>query len=171
MTILGPNTEVASMPKTDGERKDTPGVIAPPPLIFLAFILLGVVLDLVRPMAILPAGPRYLAGAVLIALGLAGVASVFRRFRAAATNVQTREPTTALVTGGLLRFSRNPIYVSMGLAHAGIAVAADGVWILAMLVPALAVIRTGVIPREERYLERRFGDDYRRYMESVRRWL
>ena len=54
---------------------------------------------------------------------------------------------------------------------AGHGIAADGPWTLALLVPLLIVLHYGVIIREERYLERKFGDDYRRYRSTVRRWL
>ena len=59
----------------------------------------------------------------------------------------------------------------MSLAYAGLAVAIDSPWVLAFLAPALVVMRHGVIGREERYLERKFGDEYRRYKATVRRWI
>ncbi|MCH7635332.1 MAG: isoprenylcysteine carboxylmethyltransferase family protein, partial [Proteobacteria bacterium] len=67
--------------------------------------------------------------------------------------------------------SRNPMYLALSLLYAGIGIAADGPWTLALLVPLLLVMHYGVIIREERYLERKFGDDYRRYKSTTRRWL
>ncbi|MEE8559881.1 MAG: isoprenylcysteine carboxylmethyltransferase family protein [Alphaproteobacteria bacterium] len=154
-----------------GDDKDLAGVIAPPPLIYLAFLLLGVGLDYVWPVAVIPEGVQYPAGFLLIALGLALFGAAVRRFGKAETSVQTRKPTTAIITDGPFRFSRNPIYLAMSLSYAGIAIAADNLWILGLLVPALAVIRCGVISREERYLERKFAEEYLRYKASVRRWL
>ncbi len=154
-----------------GDDKDLAGVIAPPPLIYLAFLLLGLGLDYVWPVAVIPEGVQYPAGALLIALGLALFAAAVRQFVKADTSVQTRKPTTAIITDGPFRFSRNPIYLAMSLSYAGIAIAADNLWILGLLVPALAVIRCGVISREERYLERKFAEEYLRYKASVRRWL
>jgi protein-S-isoprenylcysteine O-methyltransferase Ste14 len=112
-----------------------------------------------------------MVGAVLIAiavwLSLWGVRVMHR----AGTSEKTSLPTTALVTTGPFRYSRNPLYVSLTLAYLGIAVAAQSLWALALLIVVLAVVQRGVIDREERYLERRFGADYLRYKERVRRWI
>jgi protein-S-isoprenylcysteine O-methyltransferase Ste14 len=96
---------------------------------------------------------------------------VLRQFERAGTNHGTHKPATALVTGGLNRFSRNPIYISLSLIYAGIALLANSAWALVLLVPLLIVMHYGVIVREERYLEMKFGEDYRRYKAAVRRWL
>ncbi len=157
------------MMTTDG--KDRPGVIAPPPLVFFGFLVLGLGLDGVWPATVIADGLWRTGGFALIAVGVGVFAAALRQLRKAGTNVETRKPTTALVTGGPFRYSRNPIYLSASLAYWGIGIAADNVWILALLVPFLAVIRYGVISREEQYLEAKFGEEYRRYKASVRRWL
>jgi len=76
-----------------------------------------------------------------------------------------------MVTDGLYGLSRNPIYVALTGIALGIGIAADNAWVLSMLVPTLAIMRTGVIAREERYLEGKFGAAYRQYKAAVRRWL
>ncbi len=151
--------------------RDNPGVIAPPPLIFLGFLLLGLVLDALWPLAILPDVTQYLLGIVLFGLGIGLSVTCIGHLRRLGTDFRTHKPASTLVTDGPYRVSRNPIYIALSLVHIGIAVAVDSPWMLAMLIPALAVVRIGVIAREERYLEARFGDDYRRYRASVRRWL
>lgn len=153
------------------DDKDRPGVIAPPPLVFFAFLGLGLGLDGVWPLGAVPGAVGRPAGFALIAIGVGIFAAAIYHLRQAGTSVQTRMPATAVVTSGPFRFSRNPIYLSASLAFAGIGLAADNVWILALVVPFLAVIRYGVISREERYLEAKFGEEYRRYKASVRRWL
>ena len=80
-------------------------------------------------------------------------------------------PTTALVTSGPYRLTRNPMYVGFALGHAGLALRRRSTWALLMLGPVLAAVDRIVIEREERYLERAFGDEYRRYARQVRRWL
>ncbi len=89
----------------------------------------------------------------------------------AGTNVNPREPTTALVVSGPFRFSRNPLYVALTLMYAGLAVVANAFWVLVLLVPVLLVLHSGVVRREERYLEAKFGEAYRQYRARVRRYL
>jgi protein-S-isoprenylcysteine O-methyltransferase Ste14 len=157
------------------QTKDTPGVIAPPPLILVVTLVVGAVFDRVYPVVIF--GPevapfaRYVAATVFIIAGLAGMAIFHRAFRRHGTNVPTYRPATALVTDGPYRYSRNPGYVSVFLIYAGIVLAADSVWLLALVVVFAFVIRYGVVAREERYLEHKFGEDYRRYKADVRRWI
>jgi len=153
------------------DRTDNAGVIARPPLIYLGGLIAGFALDALWPVPQLPAVWQYAAGLALVAAGFAGMIACMSRFRRAGTRVETHKPTTALVTAGPYRLSRNPIYVSLTLIYAGIAVAADNPWALALLLPILLLIRFGVIAREERYLERKFGEDYQRYKATVRRWI
>jgi protein-S-isoprenylcysteine O-methyltransferase Ste14 len=151
---------------------DHPGVIAPPPLIFAGFLVLGLVAGRyasweigLNPVLHQVAGSGLLlAGAVflVIALGL---------FRRARTRPEPWQPTTAIVSTGIYAITRNPMYVGMALVYAGVALLADSHVALLLLPIVLAVIHFGVIRREERYLEAKFGDEYRRYAARVRRWL
>ena len=141
----------------------------------MAFWALGLVVGYVWPLAIFPDGVAAVArvsiGVGLVVAGvLVGIIG-FQQFRKAGTNVPPHLPTTALVADGIYRYSRNPLYIAQALIYAGIAVGADSLWALAFLVPTLVVIRYGVIAREEAYLERKFGDAYRRCKSAVRRWL
>ena len=152
-------------------QRDVPGVVAPPPLILLGFLLAGSALDWIRPLPLLPAAAQYAIGGVLIAVASAVAFSAIACFLRAGTNVPTRRPATALVIVGPYRFSRNPIYVGMILLLLGIGIMVDSLWILALAVPLALVLRYGVIAREERYLEGKFGDAYRAYRARVRRWI
>jgi protein-S-isoprenylcysteine O-methyltransferase Ste14 len=89
----------------------------------------------------------------------------------AGTNVPTNRPTTAMVESGPYRFTRNPIYMGMFVGQIGLGIAFDNLWLLLTLVLFALVIRYGVVAREEAYLDRKFGDAYRRYRQRVRRWL
>jgi protein-S-isoprenylcysteine O-methyltransferase Ste14 len=89
----------------------------------------------------------------------------------AGSNVPTNLPTTTIVDTGPYRLTRNPIYLGMLLGLIGEAIAFNSLWPLVSLVAFALVIRYGVVAREEAYLERKFGDDYRRYRARVRRWL
>jgi protein-S-isoprenylcysteine O-methyltransferase Ste14 len=153
------------------ERPDTAGVIAPPPLVYLAGLAAGLVLEVLLPSASLPGPLRWPIGAVLVVGGLLLARSFIVAFARAHTAVEPWKPTTAIVTDGPYRFTRNPAYLGMALAYAGIAVLLSALWPLATLVPTLIVIDRAVIAREERYLEGKFGADYTGYKRRVRRWL
>ena len=94
-----------------------------------------------------------------------------RRFLAAGTNIPPNLPTTALVVDGIYGRTRNPLYLGATLVYLGLSVAAGSPWAIVLVVPLLWVINVGVIGREERYLERKFGDAYRAYKGRVRRWV
>lgn len=152
----------------------TSGVIARPPLLFLAALLLGLASDhlLPLPFAVLETDPvRGIFAGSLILIGLTLAAAGIRNFSRAATPVPTNRPTRALVTTGIHGWSRNPIYLGMFLVYGGIALTARSAWTLILMLPLALTIRYGVVAREEAYLERRFGDAYRDYKVRVRRWL
>jgi protein-S-isoprenylcysteine O-methyltransferase Ste14 len=152
---------------------DVAGVIALPPFIFLGFLAAATVLEAVLPLPVLTAHAlaRYLAGAALTACGLVMIGMGTQRFVAAGTNIPPTLPTTALVVDGIYGRTRNPLYLGTTLIYLGLAVAAGSLWAILLTVPLLWVINVGVIVREERYLERKFGDAYRAYKERVRRWI
>ncbi len=156
---------------TTTHREDTAGVIAPPPLIYFSLLVVGLGLDFVWPTTMGRLGTRLAVGAFLAGGAMVLMWFALREFARVGTPVEPYHPTTALVTGGPYRVSRNPIYAGMGLLYAGVAIAANSLWALLLLVPVLAIIRYGVVAREERYLEEKFGERHRRYMASVRRWI
>jgi protein-S-isoprenylcysteine O-methyltransferase Ste14 len=153
------------------DARDSPGVIAPPPLIYLAALAAGYALEALLPSASVPDWLRYTLGPLLIGCGLVLMGSFVSWFRRAGTAVDPRRPTTAIVTGGPYRLSRNPGYLGMALVYSGIAVVTGALWPFATLVPALASMDRLVIAREERYLEGKFGEPYREYRSRVRRWV
>jgi protein-S-isoprenylcysteine O-methyltransferase Ste14 len=150
--------------------RDAPGVIAPPPLIYLSALAVGFGLEALLPSASLPDALRWLGGALVLA-GLTLMGSFVSSFRRASTAVDPGKPTTAVVTSGPYRLTRNPGYLGMALVYTGIALLTGALWTLVALLPALAVIDRAVIAREERYLEAKFGQDYLAYKARVRRWV
>ena len=149
----------------------TAGVVVRPPLLYLGALLAGLAADWLHPARAMPAGYRFTLGPALVVAALALAFWAFARFRRAGTNVPTNRPTLALVTDGPYRFSRNPIYLGLTALYRGLAVIAGSLWAVLLIFPVLAVMRWGVIAREERYLEARFGQPYRDYMARVRRWI
>jgi protein-S-isoprenylcysteine O-methyltransferase Ste14 len=158
-------------PETGPAERDAPGVIAPPPLIYLGGLAIGFGLDALLPSASLPGVVMWSVGGVLLLAGFALAASFIAAFRGAGTPVDVRRPASALVTTGPYRVTRNPGYLGMALTYAGIAVTTGALWAFVPLVAALLLIDRGVISREERYLEGKFGEQYRSYRARTRRWL
>ncbi len=150
---------------------DTAGVLAPPPVIYGTPLVLGVLLQRVRPTAVMPHGLTRPLGGLLLAGGSALLVWSAVTMRQAHTPIDPREPVARMVTGGPFRRSRNPIYISLTLLYVGITVLGNTLWPLLFLPAVVRVMQRGVIEREERYLERTFGDEYRRYKSRVRRWL
>jgi protein-S-isoprenylcysteine O-methyltransferase Ste14 len=155
------------------ESPDVAGVVAQPPFIFLGFLAAAAVLEAIIPLPVAASypTPRYVAGALLIVVAFAIVFAAAGRFRSAGTNIPPSLPTIALVTDGIYARTRNPLYLGSTLIYGGLAVAAGSLWTIIVMVPMLWVINVGVIAREERYLERKFGDVYRAYKGRVRRWV
>lgn len=116
-------------------------------------------------------GPRIAAAIAALVIGLVLGLLAAGLFNRAGTNVKPWRTTTSLVTGGPFRWTRNPMYLAFTLIYIGLAIAADSVMTLVLLIPVLLIIHTQVIAREERYLEGKFGDEYRSYKARVRRWL
>jgi protein-S-isoprenylcysteine O-methyltransferase Ste14 len=155
----------------DTTSKDValPGLLRPP-LVLLAAIILGVVLNLIWPLPFIPVA-LVLAGPVtLIAAVLLFVLSL-NEFRATGTSVRGNERTTAIVRTGPYRFSRNPIYLAFVLLLLGLALSLNNLWLLVTLGAFASFISIVVIPREEQFLERNFQAEYSDYKASVRRWL
>ena len=157
----GPNAE-QDVPKL--------GVIRPP-IVYASSIAVGALMQRVMPLSIAPSRLAVPLGTTLVVLAVALFAFSVGKFRAAGTPVPARKPTTAIVTTGPYRLSRNPIYLAFSVLQLGVAIWATSLWLLLTLVVAVAVIHYVVIPKEEQYLERRFGDQYLEYKASVRRWL
>ena len=157
---------------SSGGKPDTPGVVAPPLVLFGIVILLAFLLQHMHRVAI-PLSPRtvkwcgaiLLDGSGLLALWAAGFMVHAR------THINPLRPATALVKGGPYRFSRNPLSVSLLMLYVGLAFQMNSLWPIILLPPVLWVYHVGIILREERYLEAKFGDEYRNYRAAVRRWL
>ena len=154
------------------DTADTANVIVRPPIAWTLAVLAGLALKWLMPLSFLPtAVPTGWLGTIVFALALALVAWAISTMTRAGSNVPTSLPTTTIVETGPYRFTRNPIYVGMVMGLIGLAIAFNSLWLLMTLVPFALVISYGVITREEAYLERKFGDVYRRYHTRVRRWL
>ena len=153
------------------DNTDNPGVITPPPLIYAGALAAGLLANLLLRLHFLPRRLARTLGPLLIVGGFAVGLLGLREMRRAETNVDPYKPATAVVTGGPYRFTRNPMYVGFTLMYVGISALANALLPILLLPAVQQLMRRGVIEREERYLERKFGDEYLRYKGRVRRWI
>jgi protein-S-isoprenylcysteine O-methyltransferase Ste14 len=150
---------------------DNPGVIALPPLLYGGAFIVVLVLRWFWPMRIVADSGLLWAGLGLVAIGVALASWGRRTMTAAGTNVNPSLPATALVTSGPFRYSRNPLYVALTIVFLGLTLAVNTWWGVVVLIPLLAIMHRGVVRREERYLEQKFGESYRQYRSKVRRYV
>jgi protein-S-isoprenylcysteine O-methyltransferase Ste14 len=172
MTIDEAETTIVT-PRTTrpDSQSDSPGVIVFPPALFVGTLLLAFGIHLLYPM--------HLAGGVwirIVGAALVVVSGVLSRWasgtmRRAGTNVLPNRPTLSIVTDGPFRCSRNPLYLAGLLLYLGLALVFNSGWPLLLYAPMFSVLNWGVVRREERYLEAKFGDVYLAYKARVRRWL
>lgn len=142
-----------------------------PPLVYLAFIAIGSALEFAWQLPFLPHALAVPLGILLVVAAVVLFSGSVGKFSAAGTPVPGNKATTAIVRAGPYRLSRNPIYLAFSLLHLGIAIWVNSLWMAATLIASIAIMACFVIPREEEYLERRFGAEYLDYKKSVRRWV
>lgn len=168
---LSSQSEVREAGSAHGLSAESPGVVAPPPLLYGFAFLVAAVMHSLFPMPIVAANIAAGTGLALLAIGAVLATWSRRTLEGAGTNVNPARPATILVTTGPYRFSRNPMYLARTFLYVGLGFLANALSVLLALAPLLVVMHHGVIKREERYLEDKFGDAYRRYRAGVRRWL
>ena len=151
--------------------QDLPKVVALPAWILAAILALGILLDSLWPAKILPEPFSVALGLVLVAVSILLRILAIREMSRARTTITLRQPTAAIATTGIFGISRNPIYLGMVLLCLGFACLFNSLWIFLLAAPLAVVLQKGVIEPEEDFLERTFGDIYRRYKSSVRRWI
>jgi protein-S-isoprenylcysteine O-methyltransferase Ste14 len=153
---------------------DRPNVIAFPPLILVITIALGFALQWLMPLGWIVRIDqtwRIGVGAIVAVIGALITIRGARALAHRGTNINPMLPTLAIATEGIFRWTRNPMYVGGTFLMIGIALIFALDWLLLLLVPSVLILHFGVVMREERYLERKFGDEYRRYKASVPRYL
>src|SRR5262245_18767408 len=153
--------------------EDHPNVIVFPPLILAATVLLGCLLQWPLPIGLLASfgqSRRIPLGVVVFVAGISLAATGRRMLTRLGTNVSPLRPTTALATDGIFRWMRNPLYCGGTLVMLGIALVFALDWLLLLILPSILILHFGVVRREERYLERKFGERYRLYKLNVPRY-
>jgi protein-S-isoprenylcysteine O-methyltransferase Ste14 len=144
-----------------------------PSTFWFALIAAGWLIDALFPLPFVPLRFAPIAtGGVFILIGFAAVGLALHEMRDFnAPDEETGAPIPTLVTGGVYRYSRNPMYIGLGVALLGFAVAIDSLWVLAALAPFFWFLTARIVPQEEAELARTYGDLYAEYSKDVRRWL
>ncbi len=153
------------------DERDNPGFLLPPPLTYLLTLVLGLVLDRRSHVPFLPRGVARILGWPLLGSGVLLNGWFNLTMRRADTPIDPRKPVSKLTTEGPFRYTRNPAYLSLTMVYAGIALLRNALWAILLLPAVVFAIRRDQIEREERYLERTFGEEYLAYKERARRWV
>src|SRR5215813_7058993 len=154
----------------EAKQPDHAGVAFQPPLLLVASLGVGFLLRWLVPLSV-PTSVPAMIGQAIVALALAIFFWTVSTMLRGHASIPTNRPTDAIVTGGPFRFSRNPIYLSMILLQIGVGAWTKSLWFFALAAIFVAFLTWGVILREERYLERKFSNEYLWYKSRVRRWI
>jgi protein-S-isoprenylcysteine O-methyltransferase Ste14 len=153
---------------------DRPPVAVFPPVIPFSALAIACGLQWLTPLGLIAnidQGWRIAFGAIIVIAGLLTTVTGRRALVRHGTNVNPLKPSTALVTDGAYRWTRNPLYVGMLAGLCGIAFIFSLDWLLLLLIPSFAIMHFAVVKREEQYLEQKFGDEHRRYKARVPRYV
>ena len=158
--------------KNSENNQDQADVITFPPLLYVGAALLGAGLHFLKPRR-LPMPHRValcIGGGLVVTAGLITL-SAMRSLRNAETNVHPSKSSSAIVSNGIFRYSRNPMYLSFMLLYLSTGFFLNTVWMSVLAWPLSLLVENGVIKREERYLAGKFGQEYLQYTNRVRRWI
>lgn len=152
--------------------KETANVIAPPPVLFVGALVIGLVIDWLFGWHLpMPLFARSLLGLIVVLIGAIPLGLALIELRRANTPVEPWKPTRQIVTEGPYRFTRNPIYIGMSFIYLGLVIVFGSGAGFLLLLPVLVTLHFGVVLREEAYLAARFGKLYEAYCEKTPRWL
>ena len=142
-----------------------------PPFYLFASLIIMALLHFFAPVATYIASPYNLVGGIPLVLGivlnLVADAS-FKRYR---TTVKPFEESTTLVTDGVFRISRHPMYLGLVLILLGIAIVMRSLTPLTVVIAFSIAMDRVFVRTEEKMLEDKFGEPWRRYKSNVRRWI
>lgn len=154
-------------------KKDNPGVVLPPPLIYLAVFFLSLLLQKNFPIntSFFATESSTIIGSAFIAIALLFMLPALIKFAQSKNTLITIKPANSLQTTGIYKISRNPMYMGLLFMYSGVGIL-KGNWWTFILIPAIIIImQSYVIRGEENYLQRAFGEEYTQYRKKVRRWI
>jgi protein-S-isoprenylcysteine O-methyltransferase Ste14 len=159
------------MPSELPPEEDRPGVPIAPPLLFVLPILASLAFEWLAPTSFGHGASRWIIGVLIFVTGIALGGGGFITQKRAGTDPIPFNPTTRIVAHGVYQFTRNPMYVGFALCTLALAILVDSTWMLLAVPIGLVLTDRLIVTREERYLERKFGEEYLNYKRRVRRWI
>lgn len=152
---------------------DSAAIRIPPPIYFFACLGCGLLLEYFIPLSLLalPLAPRMAVGGVFIMVAIGFAGGGFFMLLKNKTTFDTSKSTRKIVTGGVYRFSRNPLYFSLLLLLSGFAVLLSSFWLFLAIPVLYALFLFKAVRPEEKYLSEKFGEEYLHYSKKVRRWI
>ncbi|NIU89029.1 MAG: DUF1295 domain-containing protein [Nitrosopumilaceae archaeon] len=160
---------------SDNKHPDNANVMVFPPIIYLGIFIMGYLLHYFFKVLIVNqanlASILDIIGIALIIVSIILPLLAIKTLGKFKTTHMVSEPTTAIVSSGVFRYSRNPIYLCGITLYLGISLIINSLLLLISIFPLFYAIREGLVKREEQYLERKFGQEYLNYKERVRRWI
>lgn len=154
-------------------RPDSPGVYIPPPLIYAGFFFSSFLLQRLFPIGPF-IGPFRLFSILtylILSAGFILLLPALWKFLVTKNTLVTIKPANSLQTSGIYSFTRNPMYLGLLFIYTGLALQKGNGWTLLLIPLLIWTMQQTVIRREEKYLARRFPDDFPRYRQKVRRWI
>ncbi|MDH7460567.1 isoprenylcysteine carboxylmethyltransferase family protein [Chitinophagaceae bacterium 26-R-25] len=154
-------------------KKDNPGVYIPPPLLYVTTFFVAVLLQKLLPLKkdFFYTAPSKIMGSTIIFIGLLFSFPALRQFFRTKNTLVTIKPSNSLQTTGIYSISRNPMYISLLLIYCGLSFVVGNWWNLILFPFIFLIVQEYVIKREEKYLNRRYGQQYLDYKAKVRRWV
>ena len=153
---------------------DAANVRIPPPLIYGLSVVIGWLLEeFLMALSVPLLAPVWL-GAISAIFGIAGLIMLVYAaglFLGAGQNPEPWKTTPSIVVKGIYRWTRNPMYVGMAALQIAVGMYLDNAWIMLLTAPSLIAVYVIAVLPEEQYLTQKFGAEYLRYKDSVRRWL
>lgn len=154
-------------------KKDHPGIYVPPPLVYAMIFLVAVFIQKKLPIddSLFRQQLTKIVGAGLLIIALFFLIRSLRQFLLSKNTLVTILPANSLQTDGIYNITRNPMYLGLAIVYLGISCLIGNWWNIILFPLLLLLIQEYMIKREEKYLERRFGQVYLDYKSKVRRWL
>lgn len=152
-------------------NNDNPGVKVPPPIILLGFGFFGVFINYLKPLTI--TGPSWLVylGVLILIGSFLGFGYMVNFYKKNETEIEPTKTTSKIITSGLYKYSRNPVYLISCAGPIGLGFIFMTYWAMFAFIPALIVVYYTAVKKEEQYLEKKFGQEYLEYKNKVRRWI